>query len=102
MDYQNEAELLTRFPEYREKVYMLGAYAEGTGQYCEIADPYHGDLETTRICARQLQVCIRNLIGSLYPESVALKGTHSMASQQAGSASKSPGRAVIGTNRRQI
>jgi protein-tyrosine-phosphatase len=102
MDYQNKAELSARFPEYREKVYMLGAYAEGAGQYREIADPYHGDLETTRICARQLQVCIRNLIGSLYPDSVPLKETDSMASQQAGSASKNPGPAVIGTNRRQI
>jgi protein-tyrosine-phosphatase len=102
MDYQNKAELLARFPKYREKVYMLGAYAEGAGQYREIADPYHGDLETTHICARQLQVCIRNLIGSLFPGSAPFKETDSMASQQAGSAGKSRGPAVPGTNRGHI
>ena len=43
---------------------MLSAYAEGPWQYREIPDPYLGDLETTRFCARQLQTCVQNLLAS--------------------------------------
>ena len=66
MDFQNKAELLTLYPEAQEKIYMLSVYAEGTGRYPEILDPYHGDLETTRHCARQLRTCIRNLVASTF------------------------------------
>jgi protein-tyrosine-phosphatase len=61
MDFQNKAELLTLFPEFKEKIFMLSAYAEGAWQYREIPDPYLGDLETTRFCAMQLQTCVHNL-----------------------------------------
>jgi len=64
MDFQNKAELLTLYPEAEEKIFMLSAYAEGPWRYREIPDPYLGDLETTRLCAKQLQACIRNLIAS--------------------------------------
>lgn len=64
MDLQNKAELLTLYPEQRGKIYMLSAYAEGPWQYREIPDPYLGDLDATRVCCRQLQICIRNLINS--------------------------------------
>ncbi|MGB8061949.1 MAG: hypothetical protein WCF26_08645 [Candidatus Sulfotelmatobacter sp.] len=67
MDFQNKAELLTLYPEFQKKIYMLSAYAEGPWRYREIPDPYTGDLETARFCARQLQTCIRNLIGSMFP-----------------------------------
>jgi protein-tyrosine phosphatase len=67
MDFQNKAELLTLYPEFQKKIYMLSAYAEGPWRYREIPDPYTGDLETTRFCARQLQTCIRNLIRSMFP-----------------------------------
>jgi protein-tyrosine-phosphatase len=64
MDFQNKAELLTLYPESQNKIYMLSAYAEGRWQYREIPDPYLGDLDTTRHCYRQLQICIRNLVVS--------------------------------------
>lgn len=67
MDFQNKAELLTLYPGFRKKIYMLSAYAEGPWRYREIPDPYTGDLETARFCARQLQTCIRNLIRSMFP-----------------------------------
>lgn len=66
MDFRNKAELLALYPESREKIYMLSAYSEGPWQYREIPDPYLGDLETTRSCARQLQTCIGNLIRSIF------------------------------------
>jgi protein-tyrosine phosphatase len=66
MDFQNKAELLTLYPESQNKIYMLSAYAEGQWQYREIPDPYFGDLDTTRHCYRQLQICIRNLVVSTF------------------------------------
>jgi protein-tyrosine phosphatase len=71
MDFQNKAELLTLYPGFQEKFYMLSAYAEGPWRYREIPDPYLGDLETTRFCARQLQTCICNLISSVFPPQLA-------------------------------
>lgn len=67
MDFQNKAELLTLYPESEQKIYMLSAYAESPWRYREIPDPYLGDLETTRVCARELQSCIRNLMVSVFP-----------------------------------
>jgi len=64
MDFQNKAELLTLYPEMKDRIYMLSAYAEGPWQYREIPDPYLGDLETTRYCGRQLRTCVQNLITS--------------------------------------
>jgi len=69
MDFQNKAELLTLYPQSRNNIYMLSAYAEGPWKYREIPDPYVGDLETTQLCARQLQICVRNLIISIFPTS---------------------------------
>ena len=45
---------------------MLSVYAEGPGDTVRFSDPYHGDLETTRHCARQLRTCIRNLLASAF------------------------------------
>lgn len=64
MDFQNKAELLTLYPESADKIYMLSSYAEGEWKYREIPDPYLGDLELTRYCARQLQTCIQNLLAA--------------------------------------
>jgi protein-tyrosine-phosphatase len=64
MDFQNKAELLALYPEAENKIYMLSAYAECEWRDHEIPDPYLGDLETTRYCAKQLQVCIQNLIAA--------------------------------------
>lgn len=70
MDFQNKTELLTLYPESQGKIFMLSAYGERPWQYREIADPYLGDLESTRSCGRQLQTCVRNLVISVFPSSV--------------------------------
>jgi len=62
MDFQNKAELLTLYPDAAEKIYMLGTYAEGPWKDREIPDPYLADLEGTRYCARQLEICVHNLL----------------------------------------
>ena len=64
MDFQNKAELLALYPDAEDKILMLSAYAECDWRYREIPDPYLGNLETTRYCARQLQVCTHNLIAA--------------------------------------
>jgi hypothetical protein len=64
MDFQNKAELLTLYPDAANKIYMLSAYAEGAWKCREIPDPYLGDLEITRDCARQLRTCIQNLLAA--------------------------------------
>ena len=73
MDFQNKAKFLTLYPDAASKIHMLGAYAEGREQDREIADPYLGDLEATKSCYRELQICIRNLAASTFstPESAA-------------------------------
>ncbi len=73
MDFQNKAELLTLYPEFKEKIFMLSAYAEGAWQYREIPDPYLGDLDTTRFCAMQLRTCVHNLTASTVLSSPAPK-----------------------------
>lgn len=64
MDFQNKAELLTLYPDAAEKIYMLSAYAEGDWRDREIPDPYLGDLEATRFCAGELEICIHNLLSA--------------------------------------
>jgi len=66
MDFQNKAELLTLYPDAASKIYMLSVYAEGRQRYREIADPYLGDLEATKSCYRELQICVRNLVASTF------------------------------------
>jgi len=64
MDFQNKAELLTLYPDAAGKIYMLSSYAEGAWKYHEIPDPYLGNVEVTRYCAKQLQTCINNLLAA--------------------------------------
>jgi protein-tyrosine phosphatase len=74
MDFQNQAEVLALYPEAREKVVLLSAYAEGAERCREIPDPYFGDLEATRRCYALLQTCIHNLaaeLGAHSPDPVA-------------------------------
>ena len=40
MDFQNKAELLALYPEARDKIFMLSAYANGAARNREISDPY--------------------------------------------------------------
>ena len=65
MDFQNKAELLALFPQSRNKIFMLAAYAESKGHRCEIADPYFGDQDEARRCYHLLQTCVDNLAVSL-------------------------------------
>ena len=78
MDFQNKAEVLALYPEARDKVVMLSAYADGAERCREIPDPYFGDLEATRRCYALLQTCIHNLAAELAeenPRSVAPAAT---------------------------
>ena len=61
MDYENEAQLLARYPQASPKVFMLGSYAENSGRQIEIPDPYRGDEAEVRDCYRMLEGCVRNL-----------------------------------------
>jgi protein-tyrosine phosphatase len=63
MDFQNLSELLSLYPQCKNKIFMLSAYA-GNPRIHEISDPYLGDLETTHQCYRLLQTCVRNLLAS--------------------------------------
>jgi protein-tyrosine-phosphatase len=65
MDFQNKAELLALYPEAREKILMLSAYANGAARNREISDPYSGDVEATRRCYALIQACIQNLTARL-------------------------------------
>jgi len=64
MDFQNKAELLTLYPDAANRIFMLGAYAEGAWKDREIPDPYLADLEGTRYCAGQLEICVHNLLAA--------------------------------------
>jgi protein-tyrosine phosphatase len=64
MDFQNQVELLSRYPDAESRFFLLGAYA-GTSRPIEIQDPFFGDLDETRRCYRLLQTCVQNLADSL-------------------------------------
>ena len=66
MDFQNLAELLALYPDSKHKILMLSAYLEGPRRNREIADPYYGDVDTTRSCYRLLQTCVRNLAADVF------------------------------------
>lgn len=55
MDFRNEAILLTRHPEARSKLLLLGALASrDRGRSVEILDPYEGGLDDVRRCYESL------------------------------------------------
>lgn len=62
MDHRNEAELLARYPEAKNKVFMLGAIeAKGSSRYAVIPDPYGGTTEDVRQCYETLKSCAQRL-----------------------------------------
>lgn len=67
MDFQNKAEIAAMFPQAKNKIFMLGAYAGTEATRCEISDPFFGDQNESRRCYRVLQTCIDNLVESLWP-----------------------------------
>ena len=67
MDFENLAELCVVYPDAKNKIHMLSAFAEGKQRNREIADPYYGDEKTTRQCYAMLMQCVRNLAQSVFP-----------------------------------
>jgi protein-tyrosine-phosphatase len=67
MDFQNRAELLTRYPNARHKIFMMSAYADPPQRAREISDPYHGNQESTHACFALLRSCVARLEASLFP-----------------------------------
>lgn len=65
MDFQNKAELLAQYPESKDKILMLSAYAPGADRYREIPDPYFSNLLSTQQCYGVLQKCVENLTATL-------------------------------------
>jgi protein-tyrosine-phosphatase len=65
MDFQNKAELHAQYPESKDKILMLSAYAPGARHCREIPDPYFGNLSTTQQCYGVLQKCVENLTAAL-------------------------------------
>lgn len=65
MDYQNQVELLTRYPAAEHKVFMLSAYAGPEYRSVEIRDPFYGNQEETSHCYGILQTCIQNVVSAL-------------------------------------
>jgi protein-tyrosine-phosphatase len=65
MDFQNQAELVTRFPQARDKILLLSDYAEGKQRGRPIPDPYFGDQDETSRCYAVLQICVNNLAKSI-------------------------------------
>jgi protein-tyrosine phosphatase len=65
MDYQNVAQITSRYPQASKKVFLLGAYAGEDHGAVEIDDPYYTGEEGTRACYRILDTCVRNFVKSL-------------------------------------
>jgi protein-tyrosine phosphatase len=65
MDYQNQVQLLSRWPSAGKKLFMLAAYSNQEYRPVEISDPYYQGPTQTRICFDILNTCIQNLAGSL-------------------------------------
>lgn len=65
MDFQNKAELLAQYPDAKNKIFMMSAYASGAQRWREIPDPYFGNLPATQHCYGVLQKCVKNLTAAL-------------------------------------
>jgi protein-tyrosine phosphatase len=72
MDYQNQVQLLSRWTNSKNKVFMLSAYAADNYRSVEIRDPYYFGLDETRRCYDVLNTCVRNLVSTLSGESPPL------------------------------
>jgi protein-tyrosine-phosphatase len=61
MDYANHATLLSRYPQFSRKTFLLGELRAG-GKSVEIPDPYDGTVDDVRACYRDLALCTDHLI----------------------------------------
>lgn len=71
MDYENLAELETKYPDVGGRVFLLSRYASGRERNREIPDPYFGNIESTRKCYAVISKCIDRLareLSSSYPQ----------------------------------
>jgi protein-tyrosine-phosphatase len=66
MDYQNQVELLSRYPDAADKFFLLGCYAGTNSRPIEIRDPFFGSEEETVSCYHLLQTCTQNLADCLF------------------------------------
>jgi predicted ATP-grasp superfamily ATP-dependent carboligase/protein-tyrosine-phosphatase len=70
MDFEGEAEMLSRFPQVSSKVFLLGALpTQCSYSSVEIADPYDGDLADVRQCYKRLEGHIRAVAALLTSKS---------------------------------
>jgi protein-tyrosine-phosphatase len=58
MDGMNEARFLSKFPQARRKLFLLGAFAPGGLPYDEISDPHKGSEQEIRDCFRNMEACV--------------------------------------------
>jgi len=65
MDFQNQVEISSRYPQARGKTFLLSAFAGADHRSAEITDPYCLGEEGTRRCYQTLSVCIQNLARNL-------------------------------------
>jgi protein-tyrosine-phosphatase len=65
MDFQNQVELSSLYPQARRKTFLLSAFAGADHRSAEIADPYYLGAEGTQLCYQTLSVCIQNLARNL-------------------------------------
>ena len=68
MDQLNEAELLSRYPHARPKLFCLGLCNAATMSCLDIHDPYHGTIDDVRQCYETIRACITGLVASLTRE----------------------------------
>lgn len=62
MDFEGEAEMLSRFPQVRSKVFLLGGLPNKCSySSVEITDPYEGDLTDVRQCYKRIEVHIQTV-----------------------------------------
>jgi protein-tyrosine-phosphatase len=65
MDFQNKAELLTQYPHASAKIFMISTYADPPWKNREIPDPFFGSEESTLLCCKELDICVRRLLATL-------------------------------------
>ena len=65
MDYHNQVQLLSRWVDAKERIFLLSAYAGEDYRPVEICDPYYLGLEGTRRCYSILNTCVQNLARGL-------------------------------------
>ena len=65
MDGMNEAQFLSRFPQARGKLFLLGAFAPAGLPYDEISDPYKGSEQEIRDCFRSMEACVAEAVSEI-------------------------------------